>query len=206
VTASVTSTRTVLVVGPAADLTDAIVERFQSGADRVARAVLDAPTADEARLVDVLVIDATEQLDIDALEADSGEIGSAVGRLVRAVSWCQAIGRRMCDRRDGVIVIVGTTDAYHSQSGGSIRSTVGGGLLGMVRGLGVEWAPFGVRVVGVAYSRQTGKGEARTPPIGRHPTAAEVADAVEFMAGADAGYIVAETLRVDGGFVAYQMF
>jgi NAD(P)-dependent dehydrogenase (short-subunit alcohol dehydrogenase family) len=196
------------VVGPASELTDAIVERLQSSTapPPIGRAVLDDPTAADAGPVDVLVIDATEELDVDALRADGGDVGSAIGRLAEALSWCQAVGRRMCDRRKGVIVIVGTTDGYHSQSGGSIRSTVGGGLLGMVRGLGIEWAPFGVRVVGVAYSRPVGTGATRTPPIGRHPTTAEVADAVEFMAGADASYIVAETLRVDGGYVAYQMF
>lgn len=178
-----------LVVGPASDLTDAISEHLRPD---VTRARLhDTP---ETAAADVVVIDVSE-------DSDSGSLD----RLAAAVGWCEAAGRAMCERRDGVIVVVGTTDAYHSQAGGAMRSTVQSGAFGMVRGYGIEWAPFGVRVVGVAYSRARGRGE-RTPPIGRHPTTAEVAQAVEFMAGADASYVVAETMRVDGGYVAYQMF
>ena len=178
-----------LVVGPASDLTDAISEHLRPD---VTRAGLDdAP--DDGR-ADVVVIDVSE-------DPDSGSLD----RVAAAIGWCESAGRAMCERRDGVIVVVGTTDAYHSQAGGAMRGTVQSGAFGMVRGYGVEWAPFGVRVVGVAYSRARGRGE-RTPPIGRHPTTAEVAQAVEFMAGADASYVVAETMRVDGGYVAYQMF
>jgi NAD(P)-dependent dehydrogenase (short-subunit alcohol dehydrogenase family) len=192
---SETATRSVLVVGRASELTDAIVQRFQHGSAsvRVARAELDEVV--QAHPVDVLVIDVTGDLDSAALD-----------RLADAVTWCQAAGGQMCERRDGVIVVVSTADGYHSQSGGAMRSTVQSGALGMVRGYGIEWASLGVRVVGVAYTCASGADGERTPPIGRHPTTAEVADAVEFMAGADASYIVAETLRVDGGFVAYQMF
>lgn len=180
---------TALVIGRASDLTDAIVERFHPN---VARAGLDDAPGVGAE--DVVVIDVSE-------DSDSGNLG----RLAAAAAWCEAAGRGMCERRDGVIVVIGTTDAYHSQAGGAMRSTVQAGALGMVRGYGIEWAPFGVRVVGVVYSSARGDGK-RIPPIGRHPTTAEVAQAVEFMAGPDASYVVAETMRVDGGYVAYQMF
>jgi hypothetical protein len=180
---------TALVVGQTSDMTDAIADRLQPD---VTRARLnDAPQAGAA---DVVVIDVSDESDSDGLD-----------RLAAAAAWCEAAASGMGKRGEGVIVVLGTTDAYHSQAGGAMRSTVQGGAFGMVRGYGIEWAPFGVRVVGVAYSRARGEGE-RTPPIGRHPTTAEVAQAVEFMAGPDASYVVAETMRVDGGYVAYQMF
>jgi hypothetical protein len=180
---------TALVVGPTSDLTDAVARLL---GPNTARAQLGDPP--EAGAVDVVVIDLSE-------DSDSGSLD----RLAAATAWCEVVGARMCERRDGVIVVVGTTDAYHSQAGGAMRSTVQGGAFGMVRGYGIEWAPFSVRVVGVAYSRARGEGE-RVPPIGRHPTIAEVAQTVEFMAGPDASYVVAETIRVDGGYVPYQMF
>jgi NAD(P)-dependent dehydrogenase (short-subunit alcohol dehydrogenase family) len=34
----------------------------------------------------------------------------------------------------------------------------------------------------------------------------EIAEAVFFLAGDEAAYITAETLRVDGGWTAYQLF
>jgi NAD(P)-dependent dehydrogenase (short-subunit alcohol dehydrogenase family) len=180
---------TALVVGPITELTDAIAGLL--GPDTARAALSDPPRAGAA---DVVVIDLSE-------DADSGSLD----QLAAATAWCEAAGAALCERRDGVIVVVGTTDAYHSQAGGAMRSTVQGGAFGMVRGYGIEWAPFGVRVVGVAYSRVRGKAE-RVPPIGRHPTTAEVAQTVEFMAGPDASYVVAETIRVDGGYVPYQMF
>jgi 3-oxoacyl-[acyl-carrier protein] reductase len=214
VTAVESATRSVLVVGPACDLTDLIVGRFESGqpparvsrTDLVGRTDLIAQAVHNVGTLDVLVIDATEQLDVGALDADGAQVASAVGDLAEAFSWCQAVAPGMRDRGDAVVVIVGTVDGYQSESGGSIRSMVQGGLLGLVRGLGVEWAPLAIRVVGVAYSRPVEDEEARTPPIGRHPTPMEVAQTVEFVASKDASYVVAETIRVDGGFIAYQMF
>jgi hypothetical protein len=180
---------TALIVGATSELTDAIAELL--GPDTARAQLDDSPRAGGA---DVVVIDLSQ-------DADSGSLD----RLAAATAWCEAAGAEMCERRDGVIVVVGTTDAFHSQAGGAMRSTVQGGAFGMVRGYGIEWAPFGVRVVGVAYSRVRGEGE-RVPPIGRHPTTAEVAQTVDFMAGPDASYVVAETIRVDGGYVPYQMF
>ena len=95
-------------------------------------------------------------------------------------------------------------------------------LLGfaLTEALGIEWAKRGVRVVGIAPGviltdmvRQTveeGQGDLaaweRRTPMRRLGTVDEIAEAALFLSSAEASYIVGETLRVDGGWTAYQLF
>ena len=163
----------------------------------------------EAGAIDALVVKTPQLEDLPA----SAVTGDALERVLRdsvfaGFFWCQAVAASMLERRRGVIVIVGSVDGFHAEAGGALRSMVHGGLLGLVRSLGVEWAPLGVRVVGVAHSAE-GRDDAdaaRRSPIGRRPTAGEVASTVEFLCSDEASYVVGETIRVDGGLVAYQMF
>jgi len=42
--------------------------------------------------------------------------------------------------------------------------------------------------------------------MGRLGTIHDIAEAVLYIASSQASYVVAETLRIDGGWVAYQLF
>ena len=90
----------------------------------------------------------------------------------------------------------------------------------MTEALGIEWAGRGVRVGGVApgvvMTDMVRKGleegtatvdtyERRTP-MRRLGAPSEVAEAVLYLASDQASYITAETLLVDGGWTAYQLF
>jgi NAD(P)-dependent dehydrogenase (short-subunit alcohol dehydrogenase family) len=46
----------------------------------------------------------------------------------------------------------------------------------------------------------------RRTPMRRLGTVEEIAEAVFFLAGDEASYVTAETMRVDGGWTAYQLF
>lgn len=132
----------------------------------------------------------------------------------------QAVGRHMLARGQGVIVNLGSVDSYKAIEERVAYCTAKAGILMLTEMLGVEWAKRGVRVVGVAPGpvltelvKQViadGKASAavyeRRTPLHKLGTVEDVAEAVLFLASDEASYITAETLRVDGGWVAYQLF
>ncbi|MFY7065416.1 SDR family NAD(P)-dependent oxidoreductase [Nocardiopsis changdeensis] len=90
-----------------------------------------------------------------------------------------------------------------------------GGVAQLTRSLAVAWAADGIRVNAVAPGwistdltggiRTDPAAEARIldrTPMGRWGTPAEVAGAVEFLCGPDAGFITGIVLPVDGGYLA----
>ena len=90
-----------------------------------------------------------------------------------------------------------------------------GGIAQLTRSLAVAWAADGVRVNAVAPGwistdltggiRTDPEAEARIldrTPMGRWGTPGEVAGAVEFLCGPDAGFITGAVLPVDGGYLA----
>ena len=129
----------------------------------------------------------------------------------------QAVGRHMLSRGQGVIVNVAAADGYRPIEGRVAYSVAEAGVIMLTQALGIEWAGRGVRVVGIAPGAVA---DAKTPdeiegpmrlyerrtPLGRLGTVDEIAEAVLFLAGNEASYLTAETMRVDGGWVAYQLF
>jgi NAD(P)-dependent dehydrogenase (short-subunit alcohol dehydrogenase family) len=125
----------------------------------------------------------------------------------------QAAGAHMLQRGRGVIVNVAAADAYQAIEGRVAYSTAMAGLVSLTRALGVEWAARGVRVVGIAPGAVEGNSStpdealhAHRTPLHRLGTPEEIAEAVLFLASDEAAFIVGETLRVDGGWVAYHLF
>ena len=90
------------------------------------------------------------------------------------------------------------------------------GIIGLTKTMAAEWSGFGVRVNTVApgfietpmnapfrnnpaNAEQVAVIKSKTP-AGRYGSAAEVAEAVVFLAGATSSYITGQTLYVDGGW------
>ncbi len=145
---------------------------------------------------------------------DSGPLGS----LRAAFNCCQAAGLEMVSAGRGVIINVTSTLGWHPVEGACSDATLASGIIGLTKALGVEWAPRGIRVVGVATGGNietellvadrpvTGLGAPGRTPLRTPATLDDVADAVFYLASDKASYVVAEILRVDGGWSAYQMF
>ncbi len=145
----------------------------------------------------------------------------SIAVMLSGTFYCsQAAGRHMLARGKGVIVNVASVTGLVHHHDRAAYSTAKAGIVALTEALGVEWAGRGVRVVGVApavvmtdmvkATVEQGQGalavfERRTP-MRRLGTVEEIAEAVFFLAGDEASYVTAETMRVDGGWTAYQLF
>ncbi|MGQ9905092.1 MAG: SDR family NAD(P)-dependent oxidoreductase, partial [Anaerolineae bacterium] len=145
----------------------------------------------------------------------------SIAVMLSGTFYCsQAVGRHMLARGKGVIVNIASVTGMVHHHDRAAYSVAKAGVIALTEALGVEWAGRGVRVVGVApavvltemvrATVEAGQGaldvfERRTP-MRRLGTPEEIAEAVFFLAGDEASYITAETMRVDGGWVAYQLF
>jgi NAD(P)-dependent dehydrogenase (short-subunit alcohol dehydrogenase family) len=141
--------------------------------------------------------------------------------MVSGTFFCsQAVGRHMLARHKGVIINIASVNAFKAIEGRAAYCAAKAAVVMLTQALGVEWAKRGVRVVGIApgvvrtalVDRVIAEGWAseqlyeRRTPMHRLGTVEEIAEAALFLASDRARYITAEVLRVDGGWVAYQLF
>ena len=118
----------------------------------------------------------------------------------------------------GTIVVVGGPDATHAYPRRAAASIAMGGLLGMVRAMAVELSGMGIRA-NLVLVGPLGGAPHRAPseasddatrlertllrsPMGRLARPEEVAAAIRFVAGPDAGFMTGQTIRVDGGWAS----
>jgi NAD(P)-dependent dehydrogenase (short-subunit alcohol dehydrogenase family) len=132
--------------------------------------------------------------------------------LRHAVLLGQVAGRQMVDQGEGgSLVFVASVSGITGHPGNVAYSAAKAGLMAMIRSSGVELAPLGVRVNGVA------PGWIDTPriratmgddvlarrgsvvPMGRLGSVQDIADAATFLASPRSKYITGQTLVVDGG-------
>ena len=125
------------------------------------------------------------------------------------------VGRRMLDRRAGVIVNIASIGGIVALPEYAVFAAAAAGLFSLTRVCAVEWADRGVRVNAVAAGHVgptpvsgdghvdgDGRGFAAGTPMKRLADAAEIARAAVFLCSRDASYITGETLVVDGGWTA----
>lgn len=134
---------------------------------------------------------------------------------------CQQAGRAMKDQtpdaqgQRGNIVLIASLNSFISLSEVLAYASSKSGVLGLIRGLGNEWAQYGIRVNGIAPGiiptdlnrpliEGTPRGEwlKKHTPLNRFGTADEIAGAAVYLSSPAASFVTGETIIVDGGFLA----
>ena len=126
-----------------------------------------------------------------------------------------AAGRAMRDQGSGGrIVNIASTNGQMSEAEFAHYNASKAALISLTKSMSVELAPHGILVNAVApgwvltplsepfVGTLSADALGRISPLRRVGTAAEVAGAVSFLCGPDAGYITGTTVNVDGGLIA----
>jgi NAD(P)-dependent dehydrogenase (short-subunit alcohol dehydrogenase family) len=113
-------------------------------------------------------------------------------------------------QREGAIVNVIPIYGAKAVPGHSFEAAAMAGAISLTKALGVEWARAAVRVNAVltlpAAASDSPAWRRERIPNRRVPAASEVWEAVRYLLSADARYVTAEALPVDGGWLAYDYF
>lgn len=137
--------------------------------------------------------------------------------LTGAYAVSRAVAPHMIAAGGGAIVNLSSIAGVVGLPKRTAYSAAKAGVGMLTRVLGCEWGPKGVRVNAVApgyiltpmLERLLAEGKVdaaailRRTPMGRLGSAEHVADAIAFLASAQAEFITGVTLNVDGGYMAY---
>lgn len=140
---------------------------------------------------------------------------------LKGTVYCsQAAARWMiAHKRRGSIVHVSSVGAFAAQELAAVYCATKAAQVSLAQSMALELAPYGIRVNSVAPGdiatetsadavadlQRAGSSNRflRVTPLGRRGLPEEVGDAVAYLVSDEASFITGETLRVDGGYLAY---
>jgi 2-deoxy-D-gluconate 3-dehydrogenase len=183
--------------------------------DSIARAIEQATQAFGS--IDLLVNNAGRALQQPATDVTSAEWNDVIDINLKGSFFLSTAFAHHCiaHKRGGAVVSLASTHGLTGIAGRSVYGISKGGIIQMTRMLAIEWAPLGIRVNAVAPAtvltpsreKMLSDPDARARmlariPLGRFPTADEVAQAVCYLASDAARSITGQILVLDGGLTA----
>jgi NAD(P)-dependent dehydrogenase (short-subunit alcohol dehydrogenase family) len=181
------------------------------------RALVDDLVAHHGR-IDILVNNAGVAAAGPSEDVTEAEWDRVYGIMLRGLFVCsQAVARVMIPQRRGVIVNICSMAGLGGWAKRALYTPAKAGAIALTQVLGVEWARHGVRVVGInpgqietplneyVFSRGLADREVFTnrAPMRRFGTPEEMADVVRYLVSDEASFITAETITIDGGWIAW---
>ena len=167
--------------------------------------------AQEVGVVDILVNNAGITRDGLLMMMKPEDFDAVIAANLRGAFLCmKAVARQMVKQRYGRIVNLSSVVGLRGNAGQVNYAASKAGVIGMTKSLAKELAGRNITVNAVAPGfidtdmtaalAETAKNAALgSIPMGRMGTPENVAKAVAFLAGEDAGYITGQVLAVDGG-------
>jgi NAD(P)-dependent dehydrogenase (short-subunit alcohol dehydrogenase family) len=178
---------------------------------RVDNAIAAAAAA--AGVVDVFVNNAGIIIRKPLLDTSPAEISELMAvNAAGSIKMAIAIARGMAERRQGTIVNVASQHAFIGAANRGVYAATKAAIVQFTRTAAVEWAPLGIRVVGIApgpvespmtaevmQSQAYREAVIERMPIGRFLNTAEIAEAIHQLCGPNMAAIVGHTVIADGG-------
>ena len=171
-------------------------------------------TTEELGPIDILVNNAGSLIErLRILEMSEERWDQVIDLNLKSAFLCaKAVAPSMIERKSGAIINLSSIAGRNGGALGSIHySSAKGGLISFTKGLAKELAPHGIRVNAVSpgvidtpYHEQFSSPEMMKNyvtgiPLGRVGTSDDVAKVIAFLASDAAGYLVGETIEVNGG-------
>jgi 3-oxoacyl-[acyl-carrier protein] reductase len=163
--------------------------------------------------IDILINNAGMTRDGLAMRMSLEDWDSVINTNLRgAFSFTQAVLRAMIKQRNGRIINISSVSGIMGNAGQTNYAASKAGLIGFTKSLARELASRNITVNAVApgfvttdmtagLSDEVKKALHAKIPLGKTGTPEDIANAVAFLASAEAGYITGHTLCVDGGIV-----
>lgn len=168
--------------------------------------------------VDILVNNAGLAAGGPSEDVTDEEWDRVYGVMLRGLFLCsQVAGRVMIGQGSGVILNICSMAGIGGWAKRALYTPAKAGAIALTHVLGVEWAPHGVRVVGISPGQvetplnevvfKAGLADRETftnrAPMRRFASPEEIADAVVFLVSDAASGITAEVVTIDGGWIAW---
>ncbi len=169
--------------------------------------------------IDILVNNVAVRPHKPILEITDAEWHNTLGINMHAAFYlCRAVLPGMMERKTGSIIALGGQSAITGRPGTSIVTTAKTGVLGLIRAVAAEMAPYNIRANMVnPGSTDTSRGNPewypefqsgvergssehlKEIPMGRQGTVQDIANACLFFASDESSYITGDSVNVMGG-------